>query len=239
MRMDKFLCEMNMGTRSQVKGIIKKGRVTVNDTVALRPEQKVDPQKDLICVDGKTISYVEFVYYMLHKPSGCVSAKTDDRYPTVLDFIGEEPRREELFPVGRLDLDTEGLLLLTNDGELSHRLLSPAHHVPKTYYAKINGVVTGQDVDAFARGLDIGEKMLTKPAELTILKAGEISEIQVSITEGKYHQIKRMFACVGKEVVYLKRLSMGSLMLDESLAPGQYRPLTDEEILELRGGKDR
>ena len=237
MRLDNLLCEMNLGTRSQVKELIKKGRVTVNGNTAQRPEQKTDPENDRICVDGKPISYIQYVYYMLHKPAGCVSATEDGRHATVLDYIKDEPRRQELFPVGRLDLDTEGLLLMTNDGELAHRLLSPAHHVPKTYYAKVKGQVTGQDVEEFSKGLDIGEKKLTKPAELTILQSGEISEILVIITEGRFHQIKRMFACVGKEVIYLKRIRMGSLQLDENLAPGEYRPLTEEEVLELQKAK--
>ena len=236
LRLDKFLCEMNMGTRSQVKNLIKKGRVTVNANTVLRPEQKIDTKNDQVCVDGEKLCYVKHVYYMLHKPAGCVSATEDGRHATVLDYIKDEPRRQELFPVGRLDLDTEGLLLMTNDGELAHRLLSPVHHVPKTYYAKIKGQVTGQDVEDFARGLDIGEKKPTKPAELTILQAGELSEILVIITEGKFHQIKRMFACVGKEVIYLKRIRMGSLQLDENLAPGEYRPLTEEEVLALQKG---
>lgn len=236
LRLDKFLCEMNIGTRSQTKEFIKKGRVVVNGVTALRPEEKIDPENDEVCVDGQKISYVKNVYYMLHKPAGCVSATEDGRHTTVLDYIKDEPRRGELFPVGRLDLDTEGLLLMTNDGELAHRLLSPGRHVPKTYYAKIRGQVTGQDVENFSQGLDIGEKKPTKPAELTILQAGEISEILVTITEGKFHQIKRMFICVGKEVIYLKRISMGSLRLDENLAPGEYRALTAEEVMALQKG---
>lgn len=170
---------------------------------------------------------------MLNKPAGCVSARTDGQCRTVLDLIVSK-KRKDLFPVGRLDKDTEGLLLITNDGKLAHRLLSPRHHVDKTYEAKIQGRVTEEHVKRFREGLDIGEERLTLPALLEILSSGEISCIRVTIQEGKYHQIKRMFHAAGCEVLYLKRLSMGSLTLDESLQPGEYRPLTEEELAELQ-----
>ena len=232
MRLDKYLCDMGIGTRSQVKQLIRKGLVTLDGIPVLRPEQKVD-EKNLVCVDGKPVSYVELEYYMLYKPAGCVSATEDRSCRTVLDLITDK-RRKDLFPVGRLDKDTEGLLLITNDGELAHLLLSPKRHVDKTYYARIQGAVTEAHVKAFAKGIDIGEEKPTLPAKLEILISGEVSEITVTIQEGKFHQIKRMFHAIGCEVLYLKRLSMGKLRLDEHLAPGEYRPLTEAELQVLK-----
>lgn len=231
-RLDKFLADMGIGTRREVKFLVKKGQISVNDAIVRQPELKISPDIDNVCYNGERIFYAEFEYYMLNKPAGCVSATEDRIHKTVLDII--QSTRKDLFPVGRLDIDTEGLLLLTNDGELAHRLLSPRHHVPKTYYAKIGGLVTEEDCEKFAAGLDIGEKQNTLPAKLQILKAGDKSEITITITEGKYHQVKRMFEAVGKQVLYLKRLSMGSLSLDETLAAGEYRELTSEEIAELK-----
>ncbi len=235
LRLDKFLTEMGMGSRSQVKNYISKGRVTVNGEIIKRPEYKLSPEKDIVNLDNERVNYAEYEYYMLNKPAGCVSATEDRRFPTVVSLI-EDAARKDLFPVGRLDKDTEGLLLITNDGALSHELLSPKKHVAKTYYARIDGKVTGDDVKAFWEGLDIGEKKITKPAELVILKSDAESEIEVTITEGKYHQIKRMFEKTGKKVIYLKRLSMGSLKLDETLAIGAYRPLTESELQALKEG---
>lgn len=169
---------------------------------------------------------------MLHKPAGVISATKDDRDKTVLDLITDK-KRNDLFPVGRLDKDTEGLLLITNDGELAHRLLSPKKHVDKVYYAKVQGKVDESDVKAFADGVDIGDDTPVKNADLRILKSGEESEIELTITEGRFHQVKRMFHAVGKEVIYLKRLSMGSLALDKTLTKGEYRSLTEEEIKKL------
>ncbi len=231
-RLDKFLADMGLGTRSEVKALVKKGQISVNNAAVRQPELKISPAIDNVCYNGERISYAEFEYYMLNKPAGCVSATEDRMHKTVLDVI--QSARKDLFPVGRLDIDTEGLLLLTNDGELAHRLLSPRHHVPKTYYAKIDGLVTSEDCEKFAAGLDIGEKQNTLPAALQVLIAGDVSEITVTITEGKYHQVKRMFEAVGKQVLYLKRLSMGSLSLDKALAAGEYRKLTPEEIAELK-----
>lgn len=235
LRLDKFLTEMGMGSRSQVKTYISRGRVTVNGEIIKRPEYKLSPEKDIVNLDNERVNYAEYEYYMLNKPAGCVSATEDSRFPTVVSLI-EDAARKDLFPVGRLDKDTEGLLLITNDGALSHELLSPKKHVAKTYYARIVGKVTGDDVKAFQEGLDIGEKKITKPAELVILKSDTESEIEVTITEGKYHQIKRMFEKVGKKVIYLKRLSMGSLKLDEKLSTGEYRPLTESELQALKEG---
>ena len=231
-RLDKFLADMSLGTRSEVKKEIKKGSVQVNGTTVKNPECKIDTGKDLVSVKGRQVSYARLEYYMLNKPAGVVSATEDKRDKTVVDLITEK-KRKDLFPVGRLDKDTEGLLLITNDGELAHRLLSPRKHVDKVYYARIRGRVTDEDREAFARGMDIGDDRPALPEELEILDAGETSEVRVTLREGRFHQVKRMFRAVGKEVVYLKRLSMGSLALDEGLAPGEYRRLTEEEVKKL------
>ncbi len=233
MRLDKYLAEMGAGTRSEVKKLVRAGRVTINGAVAEKPEQKVDPETDTVCLDGEALLYVAYEYYLFHKPAGCVSATEDKIHKTVMDYL-TDTLRDDLFPVGRLDIDTEGLLLITNDGTLAHELLSPAHHVKKTYYARVAGRVTEEDARLFQQGVDIGEEKLTKPAELVILTSGEESEIELTITEGKFHQVKRMFQAVGKEVVYLKRLSMGPLTLPETLLPGEYRALTQEELMLLQ-----
>ncbi len=186
-------------------------------------------------IGGRNISYVSYEYYMLNKPGGVVSATEDRRDTTVIDLI-KDKKRKDLFPVGRLDKDTEGLLLITNDGDLAHRLLAPKKHVDKVYYAKIDGMVTEEDVKRFAEGIDIGadEEEMTRPAKLDIMKSGEESEIRLTIHEGKFHQVKRMFHAVNKEVTYLKRERMGTLCLDENLKPGEYRLLTEEEIENVR-----
>ena len=236
MRLDKFLTELGIGTRSEVKKLLKTGQVTVNGEKASKPEQKIDENKDVVCYQGRVLAYQQFEYYMFHKPAGCVTAVTDAMHKTVMDYM-KDLSRKDLVPVGRLDIDTEGLLLITNDGQLSHELLSPTKHVPKTYYAKIDGIVTKEDVNLFAEGVDIGEKKPTKPAELTVLVSDDISEIELTISEGKFHQVKRMFEAVNKKVVYLKRISMGNLVLDEKLLSGEYRPLTEIEIDTLRNSQ--
>lgn len=229
MRLDKYLAESGCGTRSEVKKIIKTGAVSVNDTVVKDGAIKVNTETDNVVCMGKTLSYSQYHYIMLSKPAGCVTATRDNVHKTVMDYLPQDLHKN-LSPVGRLDLDTEGLLLITDNGDLAHRLLSPAHHVPKTYYAKIAGVVLPEHIDLFAQGVDIGEDKLTKPAVLEIIGTDETaSEIKVTITEGKYHQVKRMFHAIDCEVVYLKRLSMGSLKLDEALQPGEWRYLTKEE----------
>lgn len=233
MRLDKYLCETGFGTRSQVKDLLKKGQVMVNGEVVKKPELKINETTDQILCQGKKASYQKNIYLMLHKPAGVVSATEDNREKTVLDLVRPEDRKNGLFPVGRLDKDTEGLLLLTDDGELAHRLLSPKKHVDKTYYAKIDGQVTEEHVKQFREGLDIGDEKKTLPAVLTILLSGPVSEIEVTIHEGRFHQIKRMFEAVGCKVTYLKRLSMGSLVLDETLPPEEYRPLTEAELEDL------
>ena len=204
-RLDKYLADMSIGTRQEVKKYIRQGRVKIYET---------------------------FEYYMLNKPAGVISATEDKRDKTVLDLI-KEKKRKDLFPVGRLDKDTEGLLLITNDGALAHRLLSPKKHVDKCYYAEISGGVTEDDVRVFKERINIGtqeEPEWTMPAELKILEKGTVSRIRLTIREGKFHQVKRMFLAFGKEVVYLKRERMGALVLDEELAPGEYRKLTDSEL---------
>lgn len=232
-RLDKFLADAGVGTRSQVKGFLKKGLVTVNGEPARKPEQKISPETDLIVFQGTVLSYTEFYYYMLNKPSGYVSATDDNTAPTVLSLLKGAPGKD-LFPVGRLDKDTEGLLLITNDGALAHRLLSPRHHVDKTYFVRADGAVTEDDCSRLEAGVDIGEDRLTLPARAALLSSGPVSEVELTIHEGKFHQVKRMFQAVGKPVLYLRRLSMGSLTLDETLPPGQYRPLREEEIAALR-----
>ena len=235
MRLDKYLAEMGVGTRQEVKKQIRQGKVTVNGTVVKAADTKIDETCDEVTIGSRNISYVSYEYYMLNKPGGVVSATEDRRDTTVIDLI-KDKKRKDLFPVGRLDKDTEGLLLITNDGDLAHRLLAPKKHVDKVYYAKIDGMVTEEDVKRFAEGIDIGaeEEEMTRPAKLDIMKSAEESEIRLTIHEGKFHQVKRMFLAVGKEVTYLKRERMGTLCLDENLKPGEYRLLTEEEIENVR-----
>ncbi|WP_371277874.1 pseudouridine synthase [Dorea sp.] len=235
MRLDKYLAEMGVGTRQEVKKQIRQGKAAVNGTVVKAAATKIDETSDEVTICGRNISYVSYEYYMLNKPAGVVSATEDRRDTTVIDLI-KEKKRKDLFPVGRLDKDTEGLLLITNDGDLAHRLLAPKKHVDKVYYAKIDGMVTEEDVKRFAEGIDIGaeEEEMTRPAKLDIMKSAEESEIRLTIHEGKFHQVKRMFLAVGKEVTYLKRERMGTLCLDENLKPGEYRLLTEEEIENVR-----
>lgn len=231
-RLDKYLADMGIGTRQEVKRYIRKGEVTLDGGVVKSPEQKVDPEKQKVCFRGKSVSYAQFEYYMLNKPAGVVSATEDRNDKTVLQCI-ESRKRKDLFPVGRLDKDTEGLLLITNDGALAHQLLSPKKHVDKIYYAKVDGRVTEETGQHFSRGVNIGTEEapeMTLPARLEILKSDDISEIRLTIQEGKYHQVKRMFASQGMKVIYLKRESMGPLVLDENLRPGDYRALNDQEI---------
>ena len=234
-RLDKYLADMGIGTRQEVKKYMKQGRVTIDGEIVKKPETKVDTVKSKVCFDGKEVAYAQYEYYMLNKPAGVISATEDNRCETVIDLI-ESKKRKDLFPVGRLDKDTEGLLLITNDGALAHRLLSPKKHVDKCYFARVQGKVTEEDVTAFSKGVNIGtaeEEEWTMPGELVIVKSDEISEIRLTIQEGKFHQVKRMFQAVRKEVIYLKRERMGTLVLDESLGLGEYRELTDEELKNL------
>lgn len=232
MRLDKFLCEMGVGTRSEVKNYLKKGQVTVNGEIVKKPETKIDETKDQIAYLGQTLCYEAVQYFLLNKPAGCVTATRDNLSETVMRFLPEN-RRDDLFPVGRLDKDTEGLLLITNDGQLAHELLSPKKHVDKTYFAVVDGVVRDEHIGQFTEGLDIGDEDLTMPAKLVILKSGETSEIELTIQEGRFHQVKRMFEAIGTKVTYLKRISMGPLRLGD-LKPGEVRVLTEEEIRSLK-----
>ena len=230
-RLDKILANTGRWSRREVKELVRAGRVTVDGTVAAAPDAKYDPAA-LFQVDGQTVSGEALVYLMLHKPAGLVSATEDPRQPTVLTLLPEHLRRVGLFPAGRLDKDTEGLLLLTNDGPLAHRLLAPRHHVDKTYFVRVEGALDPADQDAFARGMTLGDGLECLPAGLDLLEAPD--EAIVTLREGKYHQIKRMLAARGKPVRYLKRLTMGPLTLDPTLAPGEWRPLTAEELAALR-----
>ena len=230
LRIDKILSNVGYGSRAEIKVYCKKGLVKVNDKVISNPGTQVDTDTDKIEFNNEVVRYREFVYIMMNKPEGYLSATFDKRDPIVLDLIESSYLAFEPFPVGRLDKDTEGLLVLTNDGKLAHRVLSPKKHVPKTYYAKVDGVVTEKDVKDFEEGVTLDDGYETMPSQLKILESGETSEIELTIHEGKFHQVKRMFESVGKKVVYLKRLSMGKLKLDETLSLGEYRELTEEEV---------
>lgn len=239
-RLDKFLADAGIGTRSEVKKQIRSKRVTVNSQPAEGPEQKVDPKADCICVDGNTVCIETEFYYLLYKQAGCVTARTDAFSPTVMDIFPDEVKKKAS-PVGRLDKDTEGLLLITSDGELNHRLTSPAYHLDKTYYARLDTPVPPEAVAFFAAGIDIGDDKPTLPARLTILpvegdEKTPVYAAQLTIVEGRYHQVKRMFSAVGCKVIYLKRLSMGPLCLGD-LPKGEYRKLTAEEIKQLKESK--
>lgn len=232
MRLDKYLTTCTKLSRKEAKAAIGRKKVTVNGETAVRPEQQVE-ETDEVCLDGEQICYCQYEYYMLNKPAGVVSATMDNRDTTVVELL-DGVSSKELFPVGRLDKDTEGLLVLTNDGPLAHKLLSPKYHVDKTYYVEVDKTLSEEDVTAFLQGMDIGEKRLTQPADLKILSE---HSAHVTIREGKFHQIKRMFLHQGKSVTYLKRISMGELVLDEALKPGEYRPLTDDELAVLKGNE--
>lgn len=237
-RLDKFLCDSLSITRKEAKEAIKKGRVSINKEKIKKPEFKVDVDEDLVELDQSPVIFEQFHYLMFHKPQGVVSATKDNHDQTVLDLIHED-YKDKLFPVGRLDKDTEGLLLLTDDGMLAHELLSPKKHVDKVYFAEVSGRMTDKEILQFKEGLDIGNGERAKEAKLEIVQAGEeSSKVLITITEGKFHQVKRMVKAVGSEVLYLKRLSMGSLELDESLKPGEYRRLSEKELQGLKEQKN-
>ncbi|MGO3728128.1 pseudouridine synthase [Enterococcus viikkiensis] len=235
MRLDKFLAEVGLGSRKEVKQLIKKGQISVNQQIEKSDKKQVEPEKDQIAFQGEQLHYQEFYYYLLHKPAGVVSATEDSRDRTVLDLFTPADYRSDLFPVGRLDKDTEGLLLITNDGKLAHELLSPKKHVEKEYFAKVAGVMTVEDQQRFVEGILLdGEKTL--PAELLIDETtADSSEVRIILHEGKFHQVKRMVKACGKEVTYLKRIRMGSLELPSELVKGNYRVVTAEEIASLKG----
>ena len=229
LRLDKFLADMGLGSRTEVKELVKQRRIYINGRYANKADIKVDTETDVVEFNHQRIMYAQYEYWMLNKPAGVVSATRDDGSETVVDLV-EGKSRKDLFPVGRLDKDTVGLLLITNDGQLAHRLLSPAHHVDKVYFARLDHAATEEDVAAFQAGLDIGDEDLTLPAQLEIPNAQQPTEVLVTLREGRYHQVKRMFEARDNEVVYLKRLSMGSLVLDPALAEGESRRLTAEEL---------
>lgn len=230
-RLDKFLTDMSAGSRSGVKLLLKRGAVTVDGETVRSGSVKIDENKARVVCQGKELSYRKFYYYMLHKPAGVVSATKDNVHRTVMDLCGDI-YREDLFPVGRLDRDTEGLLLLTNDGLLAHELLSPVKHVEKTYFVRTGHPVSKQEKMRLETGVEIGAGETAGPAVIRIPEDGQ--GLYLTITEGKFHQVKRMLKAVGNEAVYLKRISMGGLSLDESLKPGEYRPLSETEIEGLR-----
>lgn len=236
LRLDKFLANMKVGSRSQVHEIIKAGQVTVNGKVCRSAKQKVKEDAEVL-VNGQAVIYQQYHYFLLNKPAGVLLATEDSRQKTVLDLLKDQDRYQKIAPVGRLDKDTTGLLLLTNDGQLAYQLLAPEYHVPKTYYALLVGVADEETAKAIAAGLTLKDGTELKPGQLKILrqdKDQEQSEIEITITEGKYHQVKRMFASQGMKVLKLKRLSMGPLTLPDDLALGSYRPLTEEELAALK-----
>lgn len=233
MRLDKLLAHSGLGTRKEVKKLLKTKIVEVNEKTVTDPKTHVDPDTDKVTVGGEKLDYQEFVYFMMNKPQGVISATEDLMHETVLDLLEMQDSLQEPHPVGRLDIDTEGLLILTNDGKLTHRLLSPKHHVDKRYYAEIDGIVTEDDIVQFKEGVTLDDDYETLPADLEILSTDEeagTSVIELVIREGKFHQVKRMMQAVGKEVTYLKRLEMGPIKLDDTLELGAYRELMSEEI---------
>ncbi|RSJ58272.1 Ribosomal large subunit pseudouridine synthase B [Streptococcus gordonii] len=235
MRLDKFLVENGLGSRSQVKDVLKKGLVLVNGRAEKSPKTQINETADEVVVSGQKLTYEKFVYYLLNKPKGYISATEDERHKTVLDLLDETARQKEVFPVGRLDIDTHGLLLLTNNGKLAHAMLSPKKHVEKIYRAKVAGLMNQSDVERFARGIELKD-FTCHPAQLKIVELDEekeISLVEITLAEGKFHQVKRMVAACGKEVTDLQRLSMGPLQLDPELALGEWRRLTKEEMKSL------
>ena len=232
MRLDKFLVACAVGSRTEVKNFLKSGRVTVNGKKEKSAKLQINEETDEICFDGQKLEYEEFVYYMMNKPQGVISATEDPKHKTVLDLLDDYARAKEVFPVGRLDIDTHGLLLLTNDGKLAHALLSPKRHVDKTYLAQVKGMMKDADVETFAQGIPLKD-FTCQPAKLELVsidREKDQSLVRVTIAEGKFHQVKRMVAYCGKEVVGLKRLTMGTLTLDEDLQRGEWRRLRKEEL---------
>ena len=232
MRLDKYLVACAVGSRTEVKNFLKAGRVTVNGKKEKSAKLQINEEIDEICFDGQKLDYEEFVYYMMNKPQGVISATEDSEHKTVLDLLDDLARSKEVFPVGRLDIDTHGLLLLTNDGQLAHALLSPKRHVDKIYLARVDGIMTQEDVETFAQGIPLKD-FTCKPAKLELVsldREKNQSLVRVTIAEGKFHQIKRMVAYCGKEVVDLQRLTMGTLTLDEDLKRGEWRRLTKDEL---------
>lgn len=233
-RLDKILANIGFGSRKEVKKLIKSGAVEIDGYITTDAESKVDPEKQAIRVNGTLISYKKYIYLIMNKPQGVITATEDSRSSTVIDLIDEKHLRFDISPVGRLDKDTEGLLILTNDGGMNHSLTSPKKNVDKVYYAEVAGRVNTKDIELFREGITLKDGYKALPADLEIIEESDISKIKVTVREGKYHQVKRMFEAVSKKVIFLKRLSMGSLELDEDLEPGEYRELTEEEVKELK-----
>ena len=237
MRLDKFLANSGIGTRKEVKEILKNKKISVNDAFVKDGKIQIDEEKDIVKYEDNIIYYKSFVYIMMNKPAGVISATEDNHHKTVIDLLNNEYRTYDIFPVGRLDIDTEGLLLLTNDGVLSHNLLSPKKHVDKKYYVKIANSLSDDDIKMLENGIKLEENFVTKKAKVEIIcNNSEKNEnlAYITISEGKFHQVKRMFKAVNNEVLYLKRVKMGSLSLDEKLKLGEYRELTEEELNNLK-----
>lgn len=233
-RLDKVLSNFGFGSRTEIKSAVKKGLVTVDGIIIKDSSLHVDPAVSTIVMNSIKLEYRKYIYLMMNKPQGVISATTDTRQKTVFDIMPAEYKCFDLFPAGRLDIDTEGLVLMTNDGQLAHEILSPKKHVTKQYYARVQGRVEQSDIESFEQGVTLDDGYNTLPATLEIIKSDDISEIKLSIVEGKFHQVKRMFEAVGKKVIYLKRLSMGMLKLDESLGLGECKELTEADVELLR-----
>ena len=233
MRIDKLLANSGIGTRKEVKELLKKKRISVNGEIITEAKMHIDEDNDIVTFDGERIEYKEFLYIMLNKPQDVISATDDERHRTVLDLLEESLTKVGLFPVGRLDKDTEGLLVLTNDGKMAHELLSPKKHVPKRYYVELKKPLSEEEARILENGVEL-ETFTTKPAKIEFITE---DKVYIIISEGKYHQVKRMFKCVGNRVLFLKRTGMGNLGLDENLAPGEYRELTSDELEQLQGLK--
>ncbi len=231
MRLDKLLSNMGAGSRKEVKLLLKAGAIQVDGEIVRDPKQHVDVETQQVLMYGEPVTYQKYIYLMMNKPPGVISATEDKRDETVIDLLFEDVTYFKPFPVGRLDKDTEGLLLLTNDGSFNHALMSPKKHVEKTYYAEVTGVLTQEDIEAVAAGVTLEDGYRAKPGKLVILSTTEIdSTLELTITEGKFHQVKRMMLALGKEVTFLKRRSIGRLELDPALALGDYRELTPAEL---------
>ncbi len=234
MRLDRFLVHCGIGSRNEVKKITRQKRVSINGKINNKYDTNINPETDVICVDGEELYYSEFYYYIMNKPAGYVSATEDNRDLTVIDLLDERDKNKELFPVGRLDKDTEGLLILTNDGKMAHNLLSPKKHIDKKYFVRVEGKLTEEDCKAFEQPMQIDEYTTFKPGKLEIISSGDVSEAYVIISEGKFHQVKKMIKHVGKEVIYLERVQMGELKLPQDIERGDYRLATDEELKLLK-----
>ena len=228
-RIDKIIASQGQYSRSEVKKLVKSGRVTLDGRVIKSSDEKADPDKNIIAIDGKAVNYKKHIYIMLNKPQGVVSATEDRDHPTVIDLVPKDLRRDGLFPAGRLDGDTVGFVLITDDGDFAHEILSPKNHIMKTYHATLQRDLTQEDIDAFKNGIELKDGTLCLEAEVTAIDSDK-PMAQVKICEGKYHQVKRMFAALGNKVLYLKRVKMGELSLDESLEEGQCREITPEEL---------